>query len=109
MLCGPHALLRGGRSGLAHAHILGVALGPKIRELRHAIGVRGGEVALLAAVGGEVVELPRTVLTGRDQLPVSGADGAIVVVVEVEEVARGGAVLLERRRDAAAGKRRAAF
>jgi len=40
----------------------------------NAIGMRGGQVLLLAAVLAQIVQLPRTGLPGGNQLPVARAD-----------------------------------
>src|SRR5712675_716116 len=62
--------------------VLAVPLVPHGRERLHPVGLPGGEVVHLAAVGGEVVELPGRVGAGGDDLPVAVAQRAVPLVLE---------------------------
>ena len=74
-----------------------------------AVGLGGGQVVLLAAVGRQVEQLPRVpVFAGGHQLVVAHAQGAVALVLEEDEVAGNAAILGERRHQAAAGQRRRA-
>ena len=62
--------------------------GPPPRGKRRHVGrPLGGEVVLLGAVGGEIVEFPRPVATGADELQVADADGRVALVLPEDRVA----------------------
>jgi len=68
-------------------------------ELAHFVRFFSGEILRLRTIVGEVVELPRRVLAGGDDLPIPGAQGAIAFVQKPDRVARDGHILLQRRHE----------
>ena len=69
------------------SNVFGVARLPYRGHLTDAVRIGSGDVVLLAAVRRHIVQLPRAVLSRCDQLPVAGANRAVVVVIEVEKLA----------------------
>ena len=81
------------------------AVSMPVPELLDLVGLAGREVVRFAAVGGQVVELPRQPC-GGDQLPFAHADRPIALVIPPEIIVRHGAVLGQGRHQALAGRRR---
>src|SRR5579871_6743915 len=78
-----HQLLVRLWSALPHARELGINRLPLVGKLPHAIGLGTREVVLLGPILREIVQLPRPIVSGRDQFPIACANRAIVVVIEV--------------------------
>ena len=56
---------------------------PGLAELFHLFRFGFGEVVQLGSVGGKIVQFPGFIIEG-DEFPVSGADGSVALVFEVE-------------------------
>src|SRR3954469_6785142 len=81
-------------------------LRPSVRQLAHFFRLLVSEILGLAAIGAEIVKLPRTVFSGRDDFPVADAKRAIVLVEPPERIPRDSSTFAQKRHEAPAGRRR---